>query len=380
MPSSYKYEFDTPKPSLANNGLVGTCYLGVGHGKEIRDVKASLDSGKGTLNFNVGTAITSLDDFDDWPGEFLWHLRAEDLATVYADDDPVEAFWSYQHFPHKFVQTYSGSGSDERPAYKADEGISNGTDTAKSLYFSGIPRSHMLNDTGGGSGTGTFTLDYDASFTFVVVVGNHGIGSYRPFCGENHGSSSRTIYGDWGRHKIRKNYPEEYSHASALTADNQIRVMTMNNSSSIQSRVNEWINGTAAYTNQAITISSSGGSWIFDMLGGFKSSSITAYQGGLTEFMLLEGSLSTDQRELIEGHLAHKYGVANGLPSGHTYYLTDPNPSTSGLELSTSHTLTSSIATVKSSMSTSITHGQAVSFYMPQCQNASGLTVQITTT
>jgi len=49
-----------------------------------------------------------------------------------------------------------------------------------------------------------------------------------------------------------------------------------------------------------------------------------AWGGGLGEYIITRGSLSTSDRQKIEGYLAHKWGLEGNLPSGHPYKTQKP--------------------------------------------------------
>ena len=41
--------------------------------------------------------------------------------------------------------------------------------------------------------------------------------------------------------------------------------------------------------------------------------------GAIAEFLILDETASLDTQNIVEGYLAHKWGLAGSLPSGHTY-------------------------------------------------------------
>jgi len=69
--------------------------------------------------------------------------------------------------------------------------------------------------------------------------------------------------------------------------------------------------GTWDMTNQAVT------------LGGTYDGGATL-NGSIAEVVILDGSQTTDTIQLIEGYLAHKWGLESSLPSGHPYRYVPP--------------------------------------------------------
>ena len=49
-----------------------------------------------------------------------------------------------------------------------------------------------------------------------------------------------------------------------------------------------------------------------------------AWDGGLGEYIVIRGTLSTANRQKIEGYLAHKWGLTANLPAGHPYKTFSP--------------------------------------------------------
>ena len=39
----------------------------------------------------------------------------------------------------------------------------------------------------------------------------------------------------------------------------------------------------------------------------------------MAEFIILDETASTDTQNIVEGYLAHKWGLSGSLPSGHAY-------------------------------------------------------------
>ena len=43
------------------------------------------------------------------------------------------------------------------------------------------------------------------------------------------------------------------------------------------------------------------------------------FKGDMAEFIILDETASTDTQNIVEGYLAHKWGLSGSLPSGHAY-------------------------------------------------------------
>lgn len=78
-----------------------------------------------------------------------------------------------------------------------------------------------------------------------------------------------------------------------------------------------WLNGTENSTRTATTTAAP--TFGENMVIGRYSSNIEYYDGDLHEVVVYVGQLGTTDREKLEGYLAHKWGLAGSLPSGHTY-------------------------------------------------------------
>jgi hypothetical protein len=46
--------------------------------------------------------------------------------------------------------------------------------------------------------------------------------------------------------------------------------------------------------------------------------------GYVAEFIVVSGLVGTTNKEKLEGYLAHKWGLAGNLPSGHPYKASPP--------------------------------------------------------
>lgn len=141
----------------------------------------------------------------------------------------------------------------------------------------------------------------------------------------NTGSTSAT--GVWGVQGGRRivcdldgDEEKENDHA---WASGQIRML----SRYTNGRVTEWLDGT-----ELDTWNSFGGDFDFDWIN--KTATRSGVKGsgelGIVELIAYSDGFDTmgsDEREEIEGYLAHKYGLEGNLPSGHPYKGTDPRGS-----------------------------------------------------
>jgi hypothetical protein len=52
----------------------------------------------------------------------------------------------------------------------------------------------------------------------------------------------------------------------------------------------------------------------------------TFFNGDIAELILIQNDVTTATRQLVEGYLAHKYGLSASLPAGHPYKSAPPPP------------------------------------------------------
>ena len=355
-------------------------------------VQAKISSGDATFNFVQGQPVYAIDDSKNLQEDLniRWHLRAKDLgANAPADGGPTP---QYSRTPNSNIDLWRSADSTltnfrqgttgEQPSLSTSDGISNGSNRNDSVYFSGVEH---LN-----SYQGKYTVDSDRSFTIVTLIGDFGSGTYRPILGQDNTSATSgvgTVYGDWGRYRIRKDGNEEFVLSTGgLNADNQIRVCTVEYDSTNNKYIcNEYINSTKAtgIDDEEITNASTD-QWYFDMFGAFKYNAgsnvyTTRFQGGITEQIFFDSLLDDDTRYFIEGTLAHQYGVTDLLPTGHAYKTTNPfNPS---WELAADSTLSSSYGNNLSTAATlNISKRSPLSFALTRCDNPGTITVKVVTT
>ena len=82
------------------------------------------------------------------------------------------------------------------------------------------------------------------------------------------------------------------------------------------------VTGSIAYNSDPISV----GTW----LGGLANNS---FGGDIAEILFYDTALSTDDRQLVEGHLGWKYGLQEQLPSDHPYRFANPIPEPSTLAI-----------------------------------------------
>ena len=59
-------------------------------------------------------------------------------------------------------------------------------------------------------------------------------------------------------------------------------------------------------------------------IGSRFSETISFYQGEISEIVFVNGAIATDNRQKLEGYLAHKWGLTANLPNGHPYKASAP--------------------------------------------------------
>jgi hypothetical protein len=88
--------------------------------------------------------------------------------------------------------------------------------------------------------------------------------------------------------------------------------------SRVSSTCNGFINGTASTTTGTTNTGSISNSDVFD-IGARASSGAGAMTGDIAEILVGGATLTDTNRQLIEGYLAHRYGLSGNLPSDHPY-------------------------------------------------------------
>jgi hypothetical protein len=90
-------------------------------------------------------------------------------------------------------------------------------------------------------------------------------------------------------------------------------------------RVALLING-STYTGNTSTATVSTGDASFDFQFGDYGTGFAYLQGDIGETIIVQGAVSTLNRQKLEGYLAHKWGLTANLPNDHPYKLVGPTP------------------------------------------------------
>ena len=386
--ATYTYKFEDPTPNPFKHGFIGEVEVHCAPNSTLNAVKATLASGNATLNLSLGSQVQADIDQDDVGIDGMtWMMRAEDLTASKSDGDAVD-IW-YSALANENNHSYRQQTSSNQPSYYEDQdGLgynAASSNTNPSVYFNGF--ASTLPHYGGSA-----DIAYTDSWTLVTAIGKKNSGFYRAMLGSISTGSAQALYGDWGRHRTRqgviKGSTKEYMHSGNLLDHDQIRVLTVDyTSSSGRVTLNEWINSTQKYTNQSFAGGTMGAApWTFDMLGAaqYVAGTYTYYvrfSGGISEMWLINGVVTTAQRELIEGVLAHKYGSSSLLPTSHTYKSTSPINSKPSMINAQDLELTSSQQTVKASMNQNLASGaEKLRVYMPASQLPGDLTLELDVT
>jgi hypothetical protein len=91
------------------------------------------------------------------------------------------------------------------------------------------------------------------------------------------------------------------------------------NSATAANRMRHVVNGTVLAGNNTNTSNPLTGSASFALQIGAAGNNIWPLTGYIAEFIVSASQLSTANRQLIEGYLAHKWGLAANLPNDHPY-------------------------------------------------------------
>ena len=289
------YEYTVSNCSSNAFSAVDVGAVGLWYGsKTISGIRAKLSSGTGTFNLTVGPTDLAVIDDSDLPGDVLWHLRAEDLGAPAgaSDGDAVEWWYSFNKGMTIFRQSTAGG----RPLYKTALGPGDDTET---VLFDGTDDRMPRRD-------GTYIMAAADSFTMFFVIGDLSSTSPAPLVGTwDTGAGSReALWGTISSRQFWQNDDGEYKRTSADVAADQIRSITFNGP---DEESTEHIDGAATFTDDGSV--SKDFSFTWDTIAGSAYTSSSDYlDGAISEVILFEGALGTDEREIVEGYLAHKWG------------------------------------------------------------------------
>ena len=376
--ATYEHTVTNCNPDIINGLGVYSFAWRLADGR-ITSVRAKLSSGTGTFNISESANGISATDSDEGIGTPLWHLMADDLGSPAgaSDNDPISGWYSHTKNKNGVLSKFDAPDSGEEPLYRT----SAGPGSSEALQFDGTDDILVMS-------AGVVTLDYDADFTAYVVLGDFTSGNQRPIIGNSDlststGQSWNSMWGHKGGDLRVRNDSNEYNDGNSDLGTDELRVLRCENASTSRSLITEYVDGVAKYTDEEITISSSSGGWTFNAIGGMQrnrngttppSEQNRLFKGSISEVILYEGALNTDQRQLIEGVLAHKYGLT--LNAGHPWVST--NPFATSFAVASDIVLSSSYPVSGASTNISVSLGDTVSFYMPNLQNPGTLTVEVT--
>ena len=84
-----------------------------------------------------------------------------------------------------------------------------------------------------------------------------------------------------------------------------------------------FVNGSAADTTGVTNTGSINNKNVLD-IGGRAAGATGSFNGDIAEILVGGATLDTNQRQKIEGYLAHRYGLSDNLPSDHPYKSSKP--------------------------------------------------------
>ena len=147
-----------------------------------------------------------------------------------------------------------------------------------------------------------FIVTKTTSYSNIYGAANGGQGSGSLHVGFSSSSSYRTNY--WGNSWAQAIGPEFIANQANLL--NYVWIPG--------SRKEVFANGTSqgSTTNAGNITAMAGG-------GRIGRSIHSAYGGDIAEIIMITGGISNENKELIEGYLAHKWGIEGNLPNSHTY-------------------------------------------------------------
>lgn len=362
--------FSSPQPNFICSFDVGGMTWHDGS-KTLTGVRAKLSTGTGTFNLKVGSGGAQPNGLvggltNEAFGTLLWQLRADDLVegTGASDGDAVTTWYSYTDGLSSFRQISSGS----RPLIKTALGPGDNTPT---VHFDGTD--DYL--TGYQVGRGFWDVPAATSFAMFFVIGDLPTTSPAPLVGryDTGEADYGAMYGRPSRMNFQDNDENKRQTTSDLPAPDEIRSIQFNASTEKSA---EYVNGDESYSGESGPKSDDG--FTFNAIGAWANSGADQYlNGGISEMMmfLYDGDMGGTERTIIEGYLAHRWGLTGSLDVSHPYKVT--NPFTQDYVLGTNMDLASTYPSVET-ISESIDDGDQITFYLPNCQVPGILTVELT--
>jgi hypothetical protein len=372
-----EYEFSVVSSGIFTTPSVGAIQWFGGPGT-MRGVRAKLSSGTGVFNLGTDPGTGQLLGVEELPDR-LWHLMADDLGAPAgaSNNDTISGWYSNMRDKNAVLPKFDAPDSGEEPLYKTADGPG----ASEALTFDGTDDILVMS-------AGVVTLDYDADFTAVAVLGDFTSGNQRPIIGNSDlststGQSWNSMWGHKGGDLRVRNDSNEYNDGNSDLGTDELRVLVCENSTTSRSLVTEYVDGVSKYSDQQITISSSSGGWTYNAIGGMQrnrngttppSEQNRLYKGSISEVILFEGALTTDQRQLVEGALAHKYSLTGSLPVSHPHKSTDPI--SYDYKLGTDIVLATAYDSQPNPNFT-VKNTDIIQFYVPLSQNPGTLTVEL---
>ncbi len=367
--ATYEYSASAGDASILGMDVFAATWTG--GSATITAVKAKLDSGSGTFNLKVNPTTNAILEDSEVEGDIIAHIRSEDLDLDLSDGDGIQGVYSYGNPGWNF---YRQNTTSKRPEYNDSGGLNSlsymnfdGSDHALPVY------------------TGVSEWVADEFWTMAVVVATVNATQTDPIVGNTDLTQDAflSLWGTSGSNHVVGNDEDSYTQTADKLASNQIRIVqgksTVSGGSTLGT-VSEFVNGDESYSDQSIDVTA--GKYKFNTIG----QQGRTYRGSvdyrntemqLHEFLMFEGSITTDARQILEGYWANKYGLKGSLPATHPYKTTSPSVPT--YDLASDITLASTYGTAVST-SISINTGDEIVLYVPKQQDAGTLTAELTVT
>lgn len=158
----------------------------------------------------------------------------------------------------------------------------------------------------------TATWLNSTKFHFIAVLDHDASGMY---AGTSTGSgSNKTLHiGQNGSSWYHGHFSNDGSVSHSLDATPMLAINSFNNTG-----IEIFKNGTSLGTHSSPSSSlSTDGK--FSIGRPTTIGNLGSYDGTIAEVICITGDLSTEDRQKIEGYLAHKWGLESNLPAGHPY-------------------------------------------------------------
>lgn len=207
-------------------------------------VQAKIASGTATFNAQI---TSPGDTHSGWTvdnealGDLLWHLKADDLGAPAgaSEDDAVPTWYSN-------CQGRDGAFAKFEATVEPEWQSDSGPGSSEAVAFDGSDSVLVMT-------AGEAKLVYDADLTAVAVLGDFVSGNNRPIMGtSDHTNTSWQTR--WGHHggdlRVRNDSGGQYNFNNDDLATDQIRVLTIGNSSATVSKASEYVIEAAGATTK----------------------------------------------------------------------------------------------------------------------------------